>query len=1148
MSSVGVRPDVALELSRLKNFQRDTVEYVFSRMYNADAPVRRFLVADEVGLGKTMVARGVVAKAIDHLWETVKRIDIVYICSNGSIARQNINRLNVSGAKDASLPSRITLLPTVVRGLEHRRVNFISLTPQTSFDLRSNLGTYEERALLYHLVPDDWKTSAAAVQNLLQGGAGRDAFRQRVKDFDVSSIDEHLRGAYRDQLNRHADLRGRFAEAAGRFSNWRQTLPPEDWALQRELVGTLRQQLAVSCLGALQPDLIILDEFQRFKHLLDGTDTASALAQELFNFGDARVLLLSATPYKMYTIAEEAQSDDHFRDFLQTVRFLQADESRTEGFKKSLDSYRNGLFALGTPRAATLDEARASVQADLRRVMVRTERLAASADRNGMLCEVSPKCPLTAADVSTFIAYAKAAETLGHPEIAEYWKSAPFLFNFMDDYQLKEAFKKATTDAQLIPALRDALKGCSQTLLDWDDVERYRQLDPANARLRHLIADVIDQGAWRFLWLPPSMPYYEPAGAFASADAARVTKRLIFSSWQVVPKVVAALVSYEAERHMFGDRHDVERPNTVAEREKFSELLRFGRTADRSTGLTGMALMSLLYPAVALAELGDPLRMRRSAGEGRGLTRARVVDMATEMIRPLLASLGTTTETSGAEDQAWYWAAPILLDLKLHAKPTRGWLDQPDLSSVWRDPEGTPADDEAGRSAAWDDHVAMFRRVASGQETLGRQPSDLAEVLARVALGSPAICALRALARTCGKPEALNDKYVRNSAGAIGWGFRSLFNLPEVTALLRRESEEDERYWQRVLEYAIDGNLQSVLDEYVHVAQEAEGVAHHPYRHAARAIAKRVSDALQLRTATMGVDVVALENGGIRLEDRRMRARFAARFGAQQTEEGASAVRADDVRAAFNSPFWPFVLCSTSVGQEGLDFHLYCHAVVHWNLPSNPVDLEQREGRVHRYKGHAIRKNTAMLFGEQALHSDAFDPWCEAFEAASRDRPDGASDLTPFWVLCPEGGARIERHIPSLPLSRDVERAAALRKTLTMYRMAFGQSRQDDLVAYLMNRFPPEEIQQLSARLKIDLTPDAKATVIETVRSDRKAGEIAGDTQDLAEGELVRLPLTLERARSLLDAFASAAADSARAGVEQYRDLLDRFVALKEKE
>lgn len=30
--------------------------------------------------------------------------------------------------------------------------------------------------------------------------------------------------------------------------------------------------------------------------------------------------------------------------------------------------------------------------------------------------------------------------------------------------------------------------------------------------------------------------------------------------------------------------------------------------------------------------------------------------------------------------------------------------------------------------------------------------------------------------------------------------------------------------------------------------------------------------------------------------------------------------RMPDVRRAFNSPFWPLVLASTSAGQEGIDF------------------------------------------------------------------------------------------------------------------------------------------------------------------------------------------------------------------------------------
>ena len=74
------------------------------------------------------------------------------------------------------------------------------------------------------------------------------------------------------------------------------------------------------------------------------------------------------------------------------------------------------------------------------------------------------------------------------------------------------------------------------------------------------------------------------------------------------------------------------------------------------------------------------------------------------------------------------------------------------------------------------------------------------------------------------------------------------------------------------------------------------------------------------------------------------RRRVAVRFGRDGTDDEKVLQRSSSVRAAFNSPFWPFVLVTTSVGQEGLDFHQYCHAVVHWNLPSNPVDLEQREG------------------------------------------------------------------------------------------------------------------------------------------------------------------------------------------------------------
>jgi hypothetical protein len=769
--------------------------------------------------------------------------------------------------------------------------------------------------------------------------------------------------------------------------------------------------------------------------------------------------------------------------------------------------------------------------------MVRTERLAVSADRNGMLAEIAPRLPLAADDVAAYVAYARAAETLQHSDITEYWKSAPFLFNFMDDYQLKEAFEYALSSPKLGPVVLGALAACPRTLLNWDDVERYNRLDPANARLRHLIADVIDGGAWRFLWVPAAMPYYRPGGVFARDDAARVTKRLMFSSWQVVPKVVAAVLSYEAERAMFGHRPNIERPNTAAERERFSELLRFGRSGER---LSGMAVLTLLYPSISLAVLGDPLEIARTE-KVRSLSKEELISIVADRLRPLLAELADG-ESAGTEDQAWYWAAPALLDLHLHEQSARAWLGQPGLAAAWRDVAGEAADEEPARADAWADHVAMLLQTTF-EKRLGRQPHDLPEVLAEVALAGPAVCALRALTRMCGDPDVLQRVPIRNKAGWIAFGFRSLFNLPEVTAMLRRETP-DERYWQRVLEYCLDGNLQAVLDEYCHVAQEAEGVVHRPFREAARAVAKRASDALTLRTATLGVDVISAEDAGPRLEDRRMRTRFAARFGAQQTDDGASAVRADDVRAAFNSPFWPFVLCSTSVGQEGLDFHLYCHAVVHWNLPSNPVDMEQREGRVHRYKGHAIRKNTAMLYGDSAVLTESIDPWGAAFDIAAAAREDGASDLTPYWVLPVEGGVSIERHVPTLPLSRDVERAAALRRTLTVYRMAFGQNRQDDLIAYLTNRFPQEEIDRLSTRLKIDLSPPPAQYRPAMVVAERDV--VADHHYDRpADGPQEESQLNVRDVASLLDAFVALQDAAKQVGVDQYRDLLDRYAALR---
>lgn len=62
------------------------------------------------------------------------------------------------------------------------------------------------------------------------------------------------------------------------------------------------------------------------------------------------------------------------------------------------------------------------------------------------------------------------------------------------------------------------------------------------------------------------------------------------------------------------------------------------------------------------------------------------------------------------------------------------------------------------------------------------------------------------------------------------------------------------------------------------------------------------------------------------------------------------------LRRTFNSPFPPFVVMTTSIGSEGLDFHLYCNRLIHYTKPNNVIKLEQKNGRIDRRDSLAVRR------------------------------------------------------------------------------------------------------------------------------------------------------------------------------------------------
>lgn len=1022
------RPDVERELAGLKDFQRATVDLVDERLFGDDS-TRRFLVADEVGLGKTLVARGVIAKAIDRMWDDVRRIDVVYICSNAQIARQNLARLRVGVETEDNFADRLTLLAQKIEGMEAHKLNFVSFSPGTSFNVTGSGGTADERVLLYWMLHSELpELQSNHWHKFFQGGSRLENFRIKMYQFDRSALSPTLCSKLLAEIETlpgkgdHETLLDEVRACAGHFKYKREGWSPDSslssWRYR--LIGRMRQQLARAAVAALEPDIIVLDEFQRFTSLLHDDNPGAELARALFDHGDAKLLLLSATPFKMYTLPDEAEGEDHYDNFLQTVDFL-AGPQRAAVVRHNLSRLRRGLMT-GDRELAT--KARDVVETELRRVMVRTERLASTPDRDGMVaqCEL-PGLELSPEDVADFAFLDKVATALGQHDMLEYWRSSPYVLELMDGYVVKKELDRAGADsAEVVAAVRAAPR-----LLSKEQVNGYHQVDPGNAKMRGLAEDVIGRGAFRLAWIPPSLPYYELSGAYAEERLRHFTKRLVFSAWNVVPKAISSVLSFEAERHLL----EASGTNRRYDATRQTGLLNFARSGDR---LTGMPVLALLYPSAALAMAGDPLYVARVVGQPLPLPRDTVTREVRKHVQALLDELPVGPDLGPADD-AWYWAAPVLFDQKALDLPA-SQATEFDYGTEWG---------EHDTSTRFDEHLA--RASAVDAEGLGRRPEDLMEVLTQMAMGGLGPSALRALSRVTGGLDNVGQFDVRNHASSISWALRNLFNQPEMMSLIKTGAEES-AYWKDVLAHCVDGGLTAVLDEFAHILNESLGVSQKDAPAKAEAIAREMSEALGVRASVSHATDLSVRDGRLEMETFRLRNHFAVRFGRGVAEDKAL-TREGQVRQAFNSPFWPFVLSSTSVGQEGLDFHQYSHAIVHWNLPSNPVDLEQREGRVHRYKGHAVRRNIAQKYGDhpEVVRSD--DPWQAAFELASADRPAGETEVHPYWVFPLEDGYRIERYVPALPLSRELHAYKRLMRTVGAYRLVIGQPRQEDLLRYL---------------------------------------------------------------------------------------------------
>lgn len=990
-------------LSELKDFQRATTERCFDLFCSGQ---KRVLVADEVGLGKTLVARGVIAKLANYHQKTGDDLfKVLYICSNASIASQNIrklkiyNEVTVDGVSDTRLSMQHLKIFEQENDSKIREgyIQLIPLTPATSFSITNSSGLMQERALIFAIMRriDLFSAFKNELEIILSDGINgfyswaNDWIERRVIDCDNASKGKYLRTICHDVItNLDAGLVDELLGLckAVRNNNY-------NFKEGRRTIMSLRLLFSQISIKRLKPDLVIMDEFQRFRELITAKpDSETGLLTSAFLMGkNTNTLLLSATPYKLYQTLEEAADsgiDEHYQEFLELMRFLFPDESKSMQFEETWCNFSHSLREV-TSDFGTLISIKNKAEQAMYSGICRTERLIASG-KGSFLDDNKTKAPLdiSEADIQTFIVAENLSDTIHIP--VEYVKSCPYLLSFMDQYKYKSDIKH----------LKPTLSRQARKLLFVDEkiLREYDHLPPNNARLKNLIDVSFANEAERLLWVPPSLPYYQPSGVFKGKDG--FSKILVFSAWEMVPRMIACTLSYECESRTIGKLYKSE-SNKHNKGYLVEENISTGSYKRKATArfpyrkLTENRMKPLTTASTTLAVLYNPVE---HLGESLNEIRKGIK----KQIQPLLDDIKrqySVTER-GTPDMDWYWVAPLLFD-------------------------------EFMRYNKW----TTTKKI---KIPLRKMPSDLADVLASMAIASPATCAMRVF------------KGVKNLAETFAKEIADLFDKPEAIAVVELTyGKSEDAHYKNVLKYCVDGNFAAMLDEYAHVINDKN----------MESLCNQMCEALQATTASYTIDTYTsfIENKKSQI---RMRSHFAVGFYQTQSDQKTSQ-RKENLRTAFNSPFRPFVLATTSIGQEGLDFHNYTRKIMHWNLPHNPVDLEQREGRINRYKCFAIRQSLAQKYRKANFKIDV---WNEMFQIAQKAKGENESELVPYWCL-PESALKIERIIPMYPYSKDQAIYNRLLKILSLYRITMGQARQEELLEYLFNNRSSEELEELFINL-----------------------------------------------------------------------------------
>ena len=1058
LNSYEVFEQIEKTLAGLKDFQQASVERVIENFFS-EGHSGRVLVADEVGLGKTIVAKGVIAemlrRQINQSLESgnaecpQQPFRVTYICSNLALANENRKKLAVFSddlakkyVREPSFGRLVELATRERQGANGQLLEVCSLTPSTSFSLTNSDGNVWERTIIFnclmsHNALRPWRP---VLDRLLRSEVKQSTWETRSRWFEGwYELNEDLVDEFLSDLDSEAPLSADLTDWIGlpgcsyiealeaigcRLSGCLADDSEETWnellsgfsgsaadvssASFYRLRSELRTKLAKTCARYIRADLFILDEFQRFDSLLDmSAESENALiAQEVFKRDNSgKILLLSATPFKALSRIEDDEVEaSHQEELRHLLTFLMnSDQQRLSEYEAARKDLLATILRLRDDSFSVEDLSNAEklrVERALADFIARTERGQIGENVDSVFKSERLDCGeyFNQSDIKSFAAMTGLADTVdevsqarhGH-QLMEFYKSAPWALSFLGGYSFRDRLERNLKNSKV----RSALGKSTLSWLPRERIANYRlnlSEDAPNAKLRGLVKRILNDRVEELLWIPPSAPHYPLQGPFAINP--NFTKTLLFSAWAMVPRALSGLLSYEMERRL--QKTKGSRPKYFVEDKKRSvPLIRL----EGKNALTGW---SLIYPSRVLAS--ESIAREDTALE-------ELLAQRGERFGDMLTSL-RQYESEGPDDHNWYAYAGMLLD---HVS---GYSDELEEWQNWLQTEQAGSKD-VGRLKHLDEIASSLKQLLEGQKTLGRMPKDLADYLALLSIAGPGVCALRMFSGLWDIGLSAELK----AAVGVAFGVLTLFNKPESIAVIEKQSgtrlknsPQLSSIWKtrKILNYCAHGGFQAMVDEYGHMLK-GSGLS-------AGEAAERLAGVMGFQTSSVTFQYLGHADGNRHLTplNASLRCHFAVPFGIQSGTDDKQQIRVEHIRDSFNSPFKPFMLNSTSIGQEGLDFHWYCNRVVHWNLPSNPIDIEQREGRVNRYKSLVVRRRAtefAKSHGLELAQPGSGDYWEALFSEIDRLSENRISDLTPYWHI-PSGTTQIERLVPMMPMSR----------------------------------------------------------------------------------------------------------------------------------